>query len=36
MLGTGLGLFADENKNARRECDKVEQKNGRPQVQPEP
>jgi hypothetical protein len=36
MLGTGLALFADENKNAGRQCDNVKQEDGWTQIQAEP
>jgi hypothetical protein len=36
MLGTGLTLFADENKNARCQRDKVKQEDGWTQIQAEP
>jgi hypothetical protein len=31
-----IPLFADENKDAGAQCYQVKQKNGRPEIQPEP
>jgi hypothetical protein len=36
MSGTRLALFADENANARRQCDNVKQEDGWTQIQAEP